>query len=102
MSEWIDIKDQEPVDEQEVIYFFDICGVFRGIFTKEYYSEEDYGPGYEDIYSCCFSSKSGFLCDDVTHWMPDDGRAELPKGPESLTVAGVTVNGWPLRKNKEY
>ena len=100
MSEWIDIKDQEPEDEQKVIYFFDVCGVFRGIYTKEGYPEEFYGPGYEDAYSNCFSSKSGFLCDDVTHWMPDDDRLELPKGPEDMTVSNVTLNGWPVRKRE--
>lgn len=82
MSEWIDIKDQEPEVNQEVIYYFKVCGVFRGIYERCNYPEEFYGPGWEDHYMQCFSGKSGFLCDDVTHWMPDDGREILPKGPD--------------------
>lgn len=105
MSEWIDIKDREPEEGQEVIYFFDVCGVFRGKFARDYmddpevWGEEIAAEAREKgWYMQTFYGERGFLGDDVTHWMPDDGRLELPKGPDELIVQGVTLNGWPVRK----
>lgn len=55
MSDWIKMGDRAPVDEQAVIYYFDVCGVYRGHFQAP------------DV----FYGEKGFLGGDVTHWMPD-------------------------------
>lgn len=68
MSKWIHIKDQKPQEEQDVFYFFEVLGVYKGKYQKVNYYE-----GHDDIEPCwgdCFYGKSGFLTDDVTHWMP--------------------------------
>lgn len=64
--DWIDHKKQQPEDRQKVWYFYDVVGVHKG----EYELETD-----------CFSGRGGFLCEDVTHWMPDTGQ-ETPDKPE--------------------
>lgn len=79
---WIEIKDQLPDEGQDIIYYFDICGVNRGKFTQqpcavELYGESDNKVPYAEN---CFYGAKGWLTDDVTHWMPDDGR-ELPEAP---------------------
>ena len=61
--DWINIKDKLPEEGQKVIYYFKETGISIG------------------YYSCkggcdCFYSHDGWLCDDVTHWMP------LPKPPD--------------------
>lgn len=66
---WIKVTTQLPEEGQPVIFYFEHTGVGRGRFTMT-----EYGP--------CFYGKGGWLTDDVTHWMPDDGRwkpAKLPK-----------------------
>lgn len=73
MSDWIRLDERKPEEGQEVIYYFDMVGVHRGFYVTET-DEEGY---VHDI----FYGKSGFLTDDVTHWMPDTGQ-ELPAKPE--------------------
>ena len=68
---WIKIKDQKPKEGQRVIYYFEITGVGRGYYTRH---------AFEDIEMDCFIG-NGWLCDDVTHWMADDG-GELPGAPK--------------------
>lgn len=65
MSEWMPIETA-PKDGQAVIYYFDMVGVHRGLY---------------DATDDCFYGKQGFLCGDVTHWMPDIGQ-ELPEPPK--------------------
>jgi hypothetical protein len=79
--EWISIKDQAPEDGQDVIYYFDVVGRHRGKYCEVEYPEEwgldsDGKPfkGHQ------FYSERGFLTDDVTHWMPDNGQP-LPPPP---------------------
>lgn len=66
MSDWIKCTDRLPDDGQAVIYYFEFVGVNRGNYDKE---------------DNCFHGKKGWLTDDVTHWMPDDGQA-LPDPPK--------------------
>jgi len=66
---WIKVKDLLPEEDQAVIYWFECISVSRGKFTMT----KD-GP--------CFYGKGGWLTDDVTHWMPDDGRTERPDPPK--------------------
>jgi len=70
---WIKTKDKLPKEGQKIIYYFKWVGVHRGEFTKF-----KIGPLPE---LDCFRSKIGWLCGDVTHWMPDEGQ-ELPEAPE--------------------
>ena len=75
MNEWIKLEDVAPRDGQKVIYYFFHTGVSRG----HYHDLE--GTEDEKFGKHCFSG-NGFLIDDVTHWMPDDGREELPEEPK--------------------
>jgi len=63
--EWIKIKDRYPKDGQRVIFYFEVTGISIG---KYFYRE-----GYH-----CFCSPDGWLCDDVTHWMPLPDPPKLP------------------------
>lgn len=62
---WILHKEQKPMPRQKVFYYFEVTGVHRG----RYYPPQTY------------AGKSGFLTEDVTHWMPDDG-GDLPEPPK--------------------
>ena len=79
--DWIHIRDQEPKEGQSVIYFFEHVGVHRGKYKEVDYGEDfgtdENGNTYKGN---MFYSEKGFLTDDVTHWMPDEGQ-ELPKRP---------------------
>ena len=63
--EWISVKDKLPEEDQEVWYYFDAVGVHKGKYTGRLYF-----IGKESHFSNTFYGKSGFLTDDVTHWMP--------------------------------
>lgn len=65
MSNWISVNDLLPEDGANVIYYFDQVGVHRGKY---------------DANSNTFYGRSGWLWNDVTHWMPDKGQ-ELPERP---------------------
>jgi hypothetical protein len=72
MNDWVKMSDRKPEETQAVIYYFDMVGIHRGWY--QVYTDED---GYKyDV----FFGMSGFLSDDVTHWMPDTGQ-ELPEKP---------------------
>ena len=62
MSEWILVSDRLPKDGQKVIYYFKPVGSHVGRYSKEIDEE-----GYEHH---VFHGRSGWLEDDVTHWMP--------------------------------
>lgn len=66
--DWIDINERAPEDGQKVIYYFAPLGMFFGQYERCKGEDAEYGTH-------CFFSKSGFLTDDVTHWMP------MPKAP---------------------
>lgn len=83
MSDWILVEDEIPDEGQAVIYFFECVGVWRGKFAQcamnvEHFGTDENGKPYM---SNTFYSDKGFLGDDVTHWMPDEGQ-ELPSRPE--------------------
>ena len=81
MSDWILIEDGSPSEKQAVIYYFKHVGVHRGNFQTTDYGEDLGLDENEETYKGnCFYSKSGFLTDDVTHWLPDNGQ-ELPNPP---------------------
>lgn len=66
---WIKVEDELPEIGQRVIYYFEHVGVHVGKFMKV--------DNNEDMpYGNIFYGKSGFLTDDVTHWMP------LPEIPQ--------------------
>jgi hypothetical protein len=74
MSEWIRVDERLPEEGQAVLYYFSMVGRHRGHFTR--WTDPD---GY--TYNV-FHGKEGFLSDDVTHWMPDDGQITFPERPE--------------------
>lgn len=96
---WIHINDQKPEDGQNVFYFFDVFGVYKGKYQKS-----NYYVGHDDIESCwcdCFYGKKGFLTDDVTHWMPapidEEWDGVLPDVPEGyIFVTDGKFNEWVL------
>lgn len=57
-SPWIRVKDQPPKEGQRVVYYFSIVGTHIG-----YYTQDEYGHD-------CFYGEHGWLCDDVTHYIP--------------------------------
>ena len=68
--DWIKISDKTPKEGQRVITYFEHTG--RSIM--EYHSLE--GTKDAAFGENLFTSHSGFLTDDATHWMP------LPSIPE--------------------
>jgi hypothetical protein len=80
MKRWIKVKDRLPKENQKVFYFFDVCGVFAGKYTLWDCSKDLKQPKGTTIYNC-FYSDSGYLCDDVTHWMPRKDGEKLPLPP---------------------
>ena len=102
MSEWISIIDEQPQKEQDVFYFFEMLGVYKGKYKPVNYYEgmEDVDP----IYGDCFYSVKGFLTDDVTHWMPapsdEEWDGNLPDVPDDyVEVTGTHFNGYTHRDN---
>lgn len=67
-KEWIKIEDQLPEENKKLFYYFEWTGVNRGYYTQGAYKTN------------IFYGEKGFLSDDVTHWMYDDGE-ELPNPP---------------------
>lgn len=60
---WISVEDRLPEEGISVLYYFGCVGVHKGKYKKNGRSNIFYG-------------NSGFLTDDVTHWMP------LPEPPK--------------------
>lgn len=67
MTGWIKFYEQEPEQDRNVWYFFEVVGVHRG----QYYGD------------AMFGGPSGFLWHDVTHWQYDTGQ-EKPERPEGM------------------
>jgi len=67
LTGWININDKLPDKGQSVYYYFETCGVNEGHYD---------GIGIE-IKLPCFFGQNGWLCGDVTHWMPRG----IPKPP---------------------
>jgi len=63
---WIPVTDHYPEKDQKVIYYFKYVGIHRG---KYFISEKELCEGLR-----CFGGENGWLCEDVTHWMPDEGQ----------------------------
>jgi len=104
MNNWIRIKDQKPEDGQDVFYFFDVLGVYKGRYLRKEYPREMFEEGTEPVYGDCFYGKKGFLTDDVTHWMPapTDGEWDkvLPDGPEDyVKIHDGHFDGWAHKDN---
>lgn len=85
MKEWVKVSDKLPEENQKVFYFFSTLGAFAGV----------YDGLDEDLQLPCFSSKLGFLCGDVTHWMPRDEDDKMPDYP--ITVYKLLLS--PITKN---
>lgn len=71
--DWINIRDKKPEIGQKVLTFFDVTGIEIATYYRPYPHNQVEGLEKMD----CFENRSGWLCDDVTHWMP------LPARPES-------------------
>jgi len=71
--DWIKIEDQTPEDGQVVLtYFKELNNPIEISVYKNLVGTDDEIFGHN-----CFSNKSGWLTDDVTHWMP------LPDPPKN-------------------
>jgi len=67
LSKWNDVDvEGYPTEGQKVYYYFEHTGFHKGEYYKHFYEEICEG-GY---WFHCFQGKDGFLCDDVTHWIP--------------------------------
>lgn len=69
-NNWIPVTDHYPKEGQKVIYYFKITGIDRGVF---YFATPQVIGGFEEKFRC-FGGDRGYLCEDVTHWMPDEGQ----------------------------
>jgi len=71
--DWINIEDQMPKDDQKVITYCDMLdnNKIEIAIYKNLVGTEDEKFGHNMFYN-----KSGWLTDDVTHWMP------LPEAPK--------------------
>ena len=79
---WIKMSERKPDVGQKCFTYFGIIGVE----VAEYYHPEPI-PGIEGTENeDCFTNESGFLCGDVTHWMPYVDGSEMPNAP-SMEVA---------------
>jgi len=64
MEKWRRYLDgDEPEEGQEVVYWFKYVGMHTGVFNISDEPEVGFKMG-------CFSSKSGFLCDENVYWIP--------------------------------
>ena len=75
--DWINISEKAPNHGDSVLAYFDVSdSVEIYIYTDLSKTEfAEYGKHQ-------FSNRSGFLTDDITHWMP------LPDPPTNLTTEG--------------
>jgi len=64
---WIKIEDAQPKDGEVVITYFKYNHI-TGIEVALYKNLK--GTENEIFGHHCFTNKSGYLTDDVTHWMP--------------------------------
>ncbi len=94
---WIHINDQKPEYQQDVFYFFEVLGVYKGKYRKYNYHEDldDVEPCWGDV----FYGKKGFLTDDATHWMPaptdDEWNGIFPDVPDGyVKVYDTFFNGY--------
>jgi hypothetical protein len=70
MSEWLDIHDKKPYNDEPVYYYFD---VFDKVYYGYYYEDDMsffYNAPHGTYKQNTFYGRSGFLGDDVTYWMP--------------------------------
>ena len=77
---WIKIKDEKPIEGQELFYYFKYVGVHAGKYKRKelpYHFIKQRG-----VFMDVFYSKGGYLADDVTHWMPRKEGDPLPNKPE--------------------
>ena len=73
--DWIKIEDQLPEDGQQVIIYFEHTGVEVAKY-KNLKGTEDEIFGHNMFYN-----NSGWLTDDVTHWIPLPDRPSLCEEP---------------------
>ena len=73
------MSEKKPKDGQKVFYFFDVVGVHAGTYQKTEVPEGFAGSGV--FMDCFYGDKGGWLCDDVTHWMPRNDCDKVPRSP---------------------
>ena len=61
MENWISVEDYLPELDQEVLYYFELLGKFKGKYGGLYEGQKGMSIFYSD---------DGFLTGDVTHWLP--------------------------------
>lgn len=85
-TQWINIKDQQPQDHQDVWYYF---GVFDKVYQGKYVLNSDTWTDDENVehtfHMNCFYG-SGFLNDDVMFWMPYNEGDSTPERPDCLLL----------------
>lgn len=100
---WVHVKDGYPEPTDDVFYFFEVLGMYRGKYMESPYPEE-FGLDDEGkpFVGHCFYGDKGFLTDDVTHWMIADDyeEGEMPDLPdEYVQVEDGHFNGYTHRDN---
>jgi len=73
LDNWLDIQDHVPDIDQDVLYYFEGVGIGLGT-----YKGVDNTPEW-GLLGHVFAGDSGWLTDDVTHWLP------LPNPPDIKT-----------------
>lgn len=79
--DWIKITDRRPLDGQKVWYYFDVCGVNAGYYELATTASLPNGNTVPIPPSDVFYGEKGFLCDDVTHWLPREDGDIKPDPP---------------------
>ena len=69
------MSDQKPAEGQNVYYFFKHVGVHKGKYSRQELDASLFGAG---VMADCFYGDMGWLCDDVTHWMPRENATCFP------------------------
>jgi len=75
-EKWYSVEeDGYPEEDQLVYYYFKITGIGKG-YHSTWFCEEVCEGGY--TFNCFVDEDgSGYLCDDVTHWVPAEWADEL-------------------------
>jgi hypothetical protein len=73
---WVSMSERKPEQGQEVYYFFEHVGVHKGKYERQELDEKIFDQ--KGIMVDVFFSGKGWLCDDVTDWMPVENTTVFP------------------------
>lgn len=71
MRKWLRIDQEKPEQKQLVYYWF---GFFDEVYAGKYKECDEMD---------CFFDKGGFLCGDITYWMPREEGDKMPEPPSA-------------------